>query len=93
MELNLAIKSVDSFCAQKLTEFKKRPNALKRAAPQYKNEEKTEEERTVKKMVIVPVSGISSMIDHRDYKATKRYKEYMSWHTSMVQQLKEQKTK
>lgn len=34
-----------------------------------------------------PKSGIASMIDHQDYKQTKRYNDYIEWKSALIQQL------
>jgi lipid II:glycine glycyltransferase (peptidoglycan interpeptide bridge formation enzyme) len=39
------------------------------------------------KVIIKPVSGIVSMINHQDYLKTKRYAEYKKWKSNLINEL------
>ncbi|KAG1474218.1 hypothetical protein G6F56_000487 [Rhizopus delemar] len=83
-ELNVCIKAVEEVCSKQLAEFKEESRA-----PKKRKIKEVVEETVKSNKKFNPVSGISSMVDRRDYRTTKRYKDYMIWHKNMVQQLEQ----
>ncbi|KAG1554011.1 hypothetical protein G6F49_008181 [Rhizopus delemar] len=86
-ELNRCIKIVNDVCSKQLAKFKEQKSTTsKKKRLVEEAEEETNKSR--KRANTTPVSGIVSMIDHRDYKSTRRYRDYTAWHTRMIDQLK-----
>ncbi|KAI9283220.1 hypothetical protein BY458DRAFT_3653 [Sporodiniella umbellata] len=85
-ELNACIKIVESTCSKKLGEMKEDSRTPKRKRAK---ETEVSGETSRPKRKFNPVSGISSMVDQRDYTTTKKYKDYKVWHKTMIEQLEQ----